>query len=302
MRARVTVLASALLAITAVAVAARSPRAEAQPAALRAGGHAMVANSKAGSAILAGRLGPGDSISGTVMVANVGKAAGDFTLAASHLVDVPGAQVAPLSARLDLTVDDVTRPAAQVRVYRGSLASLPPTALGSFRPYAIRIYRFTVTWPDGGPADGAYAGASMSVQFDWFTGSGDHGGGGAPVVTPPRNRLPGLDFRFRAARRQRAINRRGVIVHGLCSEACTVKVTARLAIRRPGRALKLRPTSGTLRPGADTRLKVVLPRRAVRQLRMALRGHRHPLVHLTATAIGVTGSSSSVNTNVRVTG
>jgi hypothetical protein len=291
------------LAIGAVVVTAHSPRAEAQPAALRAGGHATVANSKAGSAILAGRLGPGDSISGTVMVANMGRAAGDFTLAASHLVDVPGTQDRPLSARLDLAVNDVTRPGAPVSVYRGRLGSLPPTALGSFRPYSIRIYRFTVTWADGGAVDSAYAGASMSVRFDWSAEGPGHGGGMAPpAASPPRARLPGLDFRFRAPKRQRVTRRQRMLTRARCSEACTVKMTTRMATRGSSHALVVRWTSRTLAAGATTRLQVSLPRVLERRLRHALRTHRHPLLKLTATASGVTGSSRTAQRRVRVVG
>lgn len=303
MRNGATAIASGLLAVAALAVAASSPRAEAQPVALRASGHASVSNSKAGRAILAGRLGPGDSISGTVTIGNPGTTAGNFTLGSSHVMDASGSPGSALSARLDLAIDDVTASGAPVAVYRGKLGSLPQTALGTFAPASMRTYRFTVTWVDGGASDSAYAGASMSVQFDWSTGSGGGGGAAAPPAgTPPRPRLPGLEFHFRAAKRQRVVRRRAATVHASCSAACTVQVTARLAVRRGTRAVELRPTSRALAAGTDTKLRIALPATVRRRLRSALGKHRRPMLELTATASGTTGSSSSVTRKVEVIG
>src|ERR671930_262739 len=126
MRARATAVAAALLALAALVAAARSQRAHAEVAALGSSGDVQVANSKNGTAILGGVLAPGGAVTGTVTIANIGSAAGDFTLSLSHVIDTPGAGGGRLSRQLELAVDDLTPAAGPAPVYRGGLGSPSP--------------------------------------------------------------------------------------------------------------------------------------------------------------------------------
>jgi hypothetical protein len=300
-RARVTVVLAGLLALAAVVAAAHSPGADARPATLRAAGSAVVGNTKEGSAILAGRLGPGDSVSGAVTIGNIGSSAGDFTLSLSHLVDSPSSSSDLLSARLELAVDDVTNPAAPVSVYRGRIGALPATALGTFMPGTSRTYRLTVTWVDGGASDAAYAGTAMSAEFDWSTGaSGDGATTPPPTGVAPRLEPPHLVLR--AAKRQRVVKRRAAFMHARCDQACTVRVTARIVLRHSHRAMKLRPATRQLVAGLDTKLTLKLPKAVLRRLRAALRAHRHPVLTVTAKAVAASGGGQPVTRKVRVVG
>jgi hypothetical protein len=302
LRARITVLATGLLALVAVIAAARSPQAEAQPSTIRAAGSAIVDNTKQGTAILAGRLGPGDSLTGAVTIGNIGSGAGDFTLSLSHLVDTPAATAAALSGRLQLAVDDVTRPSTPVKVYRGTIGALPPTALGTFASGATRTYRLTVTWLDGGAADAAYAGSAMSAEFDWSTASSDEEGTAPPP--PPTGVRPRLDpprLLLRATKKQRVVKRRGAIVHASCDEACTLTVRAKISLRRSHRAMRLRTATRHLAAGRDTKLKLKLPKALLRRLRAALRAHRQPVLKITGTATSADGlGGQPITRNVRV--
>ena len=149
---------------TSVGHAAPAPLAQA----LTADGAARL-DAGSGAAILSGReMLPGQSVTGTVTVANVGNAPGRFELSASTLVDMPGPQGGRLGDRLRLTVLDVREGRD---VYAGSLAGLSHAALGTFAPQASHEYRLTVTLTTG-QGDNAYQSASASITFDWATETG----------------------------------------------------------------------------------------------------------------------------------
>jgi hypothetical protein len=308
-RARVTAIVFAVLALAGIVAAARSPRAEAKPGTVRTSG-GMVSNSKNGSAILTGAIGPGDSLSGTVTIGNIGNNAGDFTLSMSHLVDSPGPGGGSFASRLLLTVDDITSPTAPVRVYAGALGALPSTALGSFDRGAARTYLFTVSFPDGGPTDAQFAGSRLSAQFDWSTvdgstGDGDpsvppSGGGGGSG--PPSDRQAPPKLRFSAAKKQRVIKHRRLTAKAKCDQACRITVSAKLWMKHVRKAVKLHTMHKTLKAGRNTKLRIKLPKAVLRKIKAGLHAHRRPVVKLTVTAVGSGGRAKPVHRNVRITG
>lgn len=135
-------------------------------------GNLSHSNSKDGAAILTvDKLRPGQSGTGTVDIKNTGDIDGVFTLSKSNLVDAP---VAPaFSSKLDLKIEDCGAPAAgcasPVTKYDGKLGAMGTIAMGTYAVDEEHRYRFTATFPDGGPngADNAYKGASTTVQYDW---------------------------------------------------------------------------------------------------------------------------------------
>jgi spore coat-associated protein N len=140
---------------------------------LRAAGSLTIDNSLDGQALLnASAMSPGESRVGQVTIANSGNIPGDFTLLDSALSD--SGSVVPFSTVAQLLVQDVTNPGLPVTIYSGTLAGLGPIALGSFAAGEARTYQFTVTFPNGTPAqDNPLQGATTTVENDWAASAPD---------------------------------------------------------------------------------------------------------------------------------
>jgi len=178
---RLTV-AAALLALAVLAV----PHAGSEPPRLRAtaAGQIELTSTRDSQAILtADGLRPGQSVSGTLTLANPSPQTQRLSLATSRVADLPGRGGGVLSQRLRLRVEHAATGAA---VYAGTLAELTKLDLGDVPAGASRSFRFTVTLPEGGPVvDDPFAEARTDVTWRW-TGtvqtSGDDGTG--TTVTP----------------------------------------------------------------------------------------------------------------------
>jgi hypothetical protein len=300
MRARAIALASAALALFSIVAAARSHSAQAEPAAIRASGDVQVANSRNGSAILSGALGPGDSISGTVTISNIGSGAGPFSLALSHLTDTPGPGGGFFSRQLALAVDDVTSPSAPVAIYHGPLNSLNPTSLGDFAPGASHTYRFVVTWASSA-ADQTMYGSSMSVEFDWSaTDSGTSTPvspppAAPPVVTPPR-------LTVTTASKQKVLKSGSVKATAACDQACTIFASASMSVPGAAKSYKLVSTRGSVQSAGKAKLKLRLPRKLLKPLRKALKAHRKVWAPVVISATSASGGTTRVQRKVRIVG
>jgi hypothetical protein len=303
-RLRSAVAAAALAALAVIVATAGPQRAQAEPAALFATGAAQVANSKDGSAILSGALGPGDSLTGSVTFSNAGSAPGAFTLQLSHLNDTPGPGGGFFSRQLDLAVDDVTRAAAPLAIYRGRLNSLGPTALGDLEPGSSRVYRFTVTWTPAGTADASFYGSKMSVEFDWL--AGDPAQPPPPAVPAPDPAVPAAPAAPRLSsaisRHQRVVKHGGVLLVGGCDEACTLRAAGTVSIPGASAAYRLAPVSRSLPAAGRAKLKLEVRGRTLSRLRAALRAHRRPTVAVTLSARSPAGATSTLKRRIRVTG
>jgi spore coat-associated protein N len=128
-------------------------------------------NSKSGAAILtASKMKPGDTVQGTVTIANDGDLAGTFSLSTSNLSDTPGTNGGKMSDVLQLQIVDQT---TSTTIYSGAIKSVGTVAAGTYAAGASHTYQFTVTFPDGGTpgsattGDNAYKSSSMSIEFDW---------------------------------------------------------------------------------------------------------------------------------------
>ena len=112
---------------------------------------------------------PGERVSGTVKIGNASRVRARFYLGLSKLVDVQATGGGRLSYRLVLTVKRLSTRRRPQLVYTGSLRRLPLTKLGTFGPRERRTYRFTVFFPEGGPAmDDRFQGATTSLNFNWY--------------------------------------------------------------------------------------------------------------------------------------
>jgi spore coat-associated protein N len=299
-----------LIGVSLVGVQPQGP-ARAHPATRLVSGTLSMSNSRDGSAILtATGMGPGRQATGTVQIGNDGDLGGDFTLSKSNLSDSPGPLGGALSSRLLLSVQDVT--GAPVTVYSGRLDGMGPVALGAMAPGAARTYRFTVTFPDGGAPDNAYRSSAASVQFDWTatsdgstppaggggdtppsTGESPPGTGESPPSTggtpSPSPTLPLLTVT--AARTQRPLRQKAVVVKVSCRAACAIAATGRITGR--GRSIKLTAARKSLGAGGSATLKLKLSRSALSAAKRALRGRGRmaAIVNITAKAAGVTSTA-----------
>ncbi len=164
-----------LAAMMAVASGASFTSTTANAGNIVTAGNLTHSNSKAPGAILnVSGLKPGESQNGTVDITNTGDVDGVFTVSKSGVVDSD--LVNPLSAKLDLLIQDLGDPAAPsapVQKYFGKLGAMGARGLGTFAAGEAHRYKFTVTFPDGGtPAgpnagDNAYKGDDVTVQYDW---------------------------------------------------------------------------------------------------------------------------------------
>ncbi len=112
---------------------------------------------------------PGDIASGTVTIGNGSKVRARFFLGTARLIDRQSVAGGRLSYRLVLTVKRLSTKRRPQLVYIGPLRQLPLTKLGTFRPKEKRTYRFTVLFPEGGPAmDDRFQGATTSLDFSWY--------------------------------------------------------------------------------------------------------------------------------------
>jgi spore coat-associated protein N len=299
-----------LLAMAAVvalaALSGAAPGGEAQPRVELVDGELSLQNSHEGQAIIGAEdVAPGDSATGTVTLSNTGSLAGTLSLSASELSDTPGPGGGPLSAQLQLVVEDLS---AGSTVYNGPLTSLGTLALGALGPGAAKPYRLTTSLPAS--ADNSVAGASMSVAYTWTAEE-------APPVDPPppppveppvgppppgstTGLRESLRVRVRVPRAQPLIGRGRLIAYVRCDRACRVEGRARLAAGR-GRGVRTAlARSGQVRAGRDTRLILRLPKKKVKRLLPSLRKSGRASIEVTVTARSGQGARSTVRKRARI--
>jgi hypothetical protein len=272
-------LASRLAALLVAAASLGAAVAVAQPGTrnadgpaleTRAAGRAQVANSRAGQAVL-GKDGwqPGESVTGSVTVANEGDAEGYTTLEATDLTETPGIFGGHLSSRMVLDVVEGSGRA----VYRGTLAGMPAIAVGTFAPGAQRTYRFTATLPDGGPggADNAWQGARVAVGFRWTMVGGSEAAPVAPVapspVPPPAAEAAPEPGPVRLQAASGGVRKGRLRVGVSCDRPCQARLTGQ--VMRGRTTWRIRPQRRAL-PAGFTSVQVKLPRASLRRGRIAI--------------------------------
>lgn len=287
----------------------------ARAAGLRAAGSLSITNSLEGQALLnASAMAPGESRVGQVTIANSGNIAGDFTLLDSALSD-SGSPV-PFSSVAQLLVQDITNPVIPVTIYAGTLGALGPIALGSFAAGEARTYRFTVTFPDGTPAqDDPLQGATATVEYDWAASAPDGstptdttgppetatapvlGASTGPTPPPPTGltsvttkvtkggtTLPHVfKARITAALRRHVKNGR-VDFMVSCGRRCTVSFGGTIKIPPLRQRFKVARVRFTVPAGARVRVEIGLAPRLKAGLIRALRAHHRPTITAQITA------------------
>jgi hypothetical protein len=240
-------LALAGSATAAVLGSGKEP--SAQASAVGAEGSFSFANSRDGMPIFSATgIGPGNSASGTVEIANTGTLPGELVLAQHDVADVPGAGGGELSEQLSLRITDVTAPASPTTVYAGPLAPMPAQPVGQLEPGESRTYEFVATLPEAGSASAQndVQGASASVAFAWTAGEVVPGSSPGPTPAPspsparpassPAPEPPGSSpappqLRLTIARVRRTIRHGRLLVLARCSAPCRITAGGRLRAR-----------------------------------------------------------------------
>lgn len=168
--ARLTGVLLVVLALAGLAVALGQGHRPPAHAKIFAKGILRISNSLDGRAILtAPNLAPGQGASGQVTVRNDGGLRGRFQLAQRITAEHPGAGGGLLSQRLQLTIERTIERVggSNASVYSGPIAGMAKSRLGRIAPGAARTYAFHVFLPEGGAADDAYQGASLTLDYRW---------------------------------------------------------------------------------------------------------------------------------------
>jgi hypothetical protein len=220
----------------------------AKASAVAAEGSFSIASSRDGAPIFsATEIAPGDSVSGTVEIANDGELPGELIVAQHDVEDAPGLGGGELSGRLALRIADVTAPAHPVTVYAGPLAPMPTRSAGVLEPGASRTYEFTAGLPTTGPAGGTQndvQGASVSVAYSWTARevtdtpepappTSPAPGQPAPSPSSPAVSPPAAPLRLTITRVRHKISHGRLVVWARCSSACAIAARGRLRARGP---------------------------------------------------------------------
>ncbi len=248
MRGLVIVVFLGLVATAAAAVTGNGGNYwAAQPVATVTAGSFDFVNSRDGMPIFeAGEIGPGDTASGTVEIANEGDAPGELTLRQHDVVDTPGAGGGLLSDRMSMRIRDLSDPAQPRSVYDGALAPMPALQLGPLGPGQSRVYEFVASLPDRGTPTGAVAGdnavqaAAVSVGYSWTAAesapasdlSPDPGASPASESSDSQGALQLVILRIR-----KSIQHRRLVLWVYCGPGtCPVLARLRFRSRGPGRS------------------------------------------------------------------
>jgi len=126
----------------------------------------MTQDNTAGNAAIMQAAGmvPGDVVTGSATIVNVGDTSGDFSLRVKGVTDTPGPNGGALSSRLTVAVYDTSSASP---LWSGPLRDLQ-VGLGTWQPGEERTYRFEVTLPQGeASVDNTFQRSSTTATFEW---------------------------------------------------------------------------------------------------------------------------------------
>jgi hypothetical protein len=269
----------------------------AQVSAIAADGGFSFANSRDGMPIFSATgIAPGDSVSGTVEIADTGSEPGELTLTQSDVTDTPGPGGGLLSERLSVRITDLTAPASPVTVYEGPLAPMPARPAGRVAAGEARTYEFVATLPEGAAAGASgtqndVQGASAGVAYSWIAGEvvPEPVPPSRPLVPPPNQPPsspapgggagPGAEsaaLRLTITRVRRSVHHGRLLVTARCDRPCAISGRARLRARGGGghRAAKLRLSPRPRYAAGAQRLEIRVPARVRPWLRTHSNGLR----------------------------
>ncbi len=293
-----------------------------------ASGNLEQTNALNGEAIVTGsNLGPGDTRSGIVSIANTGSLAADFTLAGADIVDTPGPGGGPLSSVLNLSISDISVLVTPIAVYGGPLATMPPQALGTFRPGAQRTYRFKIAFPSDSANE--YKNSAFAASFVWTATAQDEGSppppGGSnpppserpPTSPPPGGGGDGSSLTVKAPRGVALTKPKGALVFtARCATKCKVSASAVLTtgkapkqfakqikkLKKKLKKFKLKARPVAAAAGKPVRFALKLSKKQAALLRKELKASKKLKVKIVVkiTVVAVTSSGRRITKTVVV--
>jgi PKD repeat protein len=139
--------------------------------------------------------------------------------------------------------------------------------------------------PTPGPAAGPSSGGSALVSVPSLTAPVT---GGAPALA------------LVAARTQKVLKQRGVIVLASCAAPCTLKASATVSLAGVSRSLKLRGVVRNAASGKQVRLRLALSKKKLRSIRRALRRGVKLTAKVTVVATDAAGNSSKSSRRIKL--
>lgn len=249
-------------------------------------------NSRAGMPVLAAaEIGPGDSVSGSVTIANTGTLGGAFSLSARDIVDTPSA--GGLARRLVVEARDL---ASSAPLYQGALSELEAVPVGYIAPGASRSYAIIASFPHGS-GDNAYAGSGASFRLVWdgveAAPPAETKEGAPPADTqhdlPPADAQhgappppPPLRLRVWTPRIQRVLAHKRLLIRAHCNRPCRIALRGSVRIGERSAPLRTRLTHVLRADTARPRVRVPLGLR--RDAARALHDRRDFVYRLTFSA------------------
>jgi hypothetical protein len=306
-----------LVATAAVALAqvGGSPRARA--AVVATAGSFEISDWHEGQPIFAATgIAPGESAQGTVAIEDTGSVPVALVLRRGELVDAPGAGGGALSGRLQLTVVDVTEPAAPRTVYAGPLATMPDQPTGGLDPDQARTFEFTATLPEAGAPSfqNAVQGASTTVAYSWVAKErnaeeepsgvpigGGPGGGGSGSQSGGEAEPAGGSLDLLVPKIRRTLRSGRLVAWISCDRSCRLQVRGRLRAQGPGthRAAKIEFATRRLYAPGGRRVKIPVSRGLRRWLQKAP-GRERLRAKLHFVAVGADGERDTVHKTMKL--
>jgi glucose/arabinose dehydrogenase/PKD repeat protein len=126
----------------------------------------------------------------------------------------------------------------------------------------------------------------------------------SPFVTAPTLTAPvtgtAPTLALVAARTQKVLKQRGVIVRASCSSPCTLTASATVSLAGASRSLKLRGIVRQAASGKQVRLRLALSKKALRSIRRALRRGVRLTAKVTVVATDAAGNSSKSTRRIKL--
>ncbi|HEV7482597.1 MAG TPA: hypothetical protein VGO13_05820 [Solirubrobacterales bacterium] len=321
MRALSLLVFLALAGSATAAVLSGGGEAGARASAIAAAGSFSFTNSRGGMPIFSATgIAPGDSVSGSVEIADIGGEPGELTLTQHDVSDIVGSGGGRLSERLSVRIVDITAPAEPVTIYEGPLAPMPAQSAGRVAAGDARTYEFVATLPEGASAAGAGAqndvqGAVASVAYTWTTGevTAEPALPPSPPSSSPGQLSPGsgdagsnpasAPLRLRIVWVRPSIRRGRLLVLARCDRPCVISGRGRLsaggAAGRRAAKVRLNPRPGYV--AGTQRLGIRIPGHVRRWLRAHPTGVR-ARARIVLTARDAMGKIARGRRTLRLTG
>jgi hypothetical protein len=315
----------ALAAMAAVALAQVTDATRAKAAAIASSGSFEISNSDEGQPIFSATgIAPGGSAQGTVTIEDTGSDPVALHLRRGELEDEPGIGGALLSGRLQLTVLDITTPAAPRTVYSGPLDSMPEQAAGTIEGGEARTFEFTATLPEGGAPtfQNAVQGASTTVAYSWIATEAEEeerispppdGGGNSPNgggAGNPAGRIQNGSGEGNGAvdllnltvpKIQPRLRGGHILSWTICDQTCRIFVRGRILATGAGkhRGAKIHFSRTRSYPPGGQRVRIPIPRK-VRRFMRETPGRERVRAKLRFIAVGADGQRDTVRKTVKL--